>query len=178
MAKSTRPAPLPPSSKGTKTRGCGDFLPEDMKYVWGVIVVVLFLFWVGVVNAQTIKPFSSDLCTHYPNHNKKGSLRPYTECCFRHDLEYWIGGSRADRRRADKNLMACFEEKSTVGRSKIVHAGVRIFGKKYWGYAWKYTKPAYWEITPAQKEKVLQSLSESDIIDLESLLFIIEERKL
>jgi hypothetical protein len=139
----------------------------------------LILFFLCIsAQAQTLKPFTTDLCTHYPNYSKAGIPRPYTQCCFRHDLEYWIGGTISDRKRADRNLRNCFRDMGYNLRSRMVFPAVRVFGKPYWGYAWRDLKPSYWEITPDQKEKILHSLSESDIIDLDSLLFIITERNL
>lgn len=127
---------------------------------------------------QRLKPFSTDLCTHYPNYSKDGTLRPYSQCCLMHDLEYWVGGTQTERKQADRNLKHCFKSLGYDMRSRLVFEGVRIFGKPYWGYAWTDLKPSYWELTPDQRLRILESLSDSDLITLDQLLFIIVERDL
>ena len=140
--------------------------------------MILSLLWLLItpVQAQYIQPFKTDLCTHYPNATD-GILRPYTKCCLIHDVEYYLGGTKSDRKNADKNLKKCFKDMGYNLRSSVVFTGVRLFGKHYWGYAFKDLKPAYWDLTPEQKKILLIELNFYGI-DKDTLSFMVTERDL
>ena len=139
---------------------------------------MILLLWLMItpVQVQYIQPFKTDLCTHYPN-TTDGILRPYTKCCLMHDVEYYLGGTKKDRKNADKNLRDCFRTMGYNLRSRVVFSGVRIFGKHYWGYAFKDLKPAYWELTPEQKKILLINLEEYKL-DQTIIKNVVEERGL
>ncbi len=63
-------------------------------------------------------------------------------CCIRHDWAYWKGGSRKDRRKADRDFFNCIWKTSSFPiLAPIRWFGVRIGGKKFWnapGVSWNY----------------------------------------
>lgn len=97
------------------------------------------------VNANNIKPFTTDGCSAFPD----GTLKQkniWLSCCTAHDYSYWQGGTYEERVVADIELRQCV---SKVGHPKIAAlmlAGVRVGGSPYfptsfrWGYGWPYPR--------------------------------------
>jgi len=85
-----------------------------------------------------MKKFKSDGCSFYPDQDMK-------VCCQSHDKVYWKGGTKNQRKMADKKFKKCLEKKHKV-QSKIMYTGVRVFGHPLvptsarWGYGYKYPK--------------------------------------
>ncbi len=79
--------------------------------------------------------FRTDGCSISPNGAWAG-------CCVDHDIEYWCGGSAADRLEADRVLRACVAEHSSLAAS-LGFAAVRVGGVGWtpfhfrWGYGWE-----------------------------------------
>ncbi|MGD9630532.1 MAG: hypothetical protein AB7V18_14925 [Pyrinomonadaceae bacterium] len=77
--------------------------------------------------AKRVEPpadFVGDGCTLFPDGN-------YRECCYRHDLDYFRGGSSKERRRSDIRLYRCVRQKKGWHNeiaAPIMFLGVRIFG--------------------------------------------------
>ena len=69
------------------------------------------------------------------------------DCCNMHDLQYQLGGNRAERKRADVELRECAARAGSfpagwpgrvrriwrVFRAWVMYAAVRLFGGRYWG---------------------------------------------
>ncbi|MBC7712580.1 MAG: hypothetical protein H7177_04550, partial [Rhizobacter sp.] len=53
-----------------------------------------------------LKPFTTDYCSDWPNGTSDAPYK-WGNCCFTHDLHYWIGGTESERKDADKELKAC-----------------------------------------------------------------------
>lgn len=85
-------------------------------------------------------PFTTDGCSVVLDLDMR-------ECCITHDKAYWMGGTRADRSKADRDFRICIQKHSRYswlawGR----WIGVRIFAVGWlptpfrWGYGWQYPK--------------------------------------
>jgi len=89
--------------------------------------------------SEQIKPFHSDGCTFYPDEN-------YHECCVNHDKKYWKGGTKEERKEADKELLKCVSKRSGKINASVMHIAVRIFGHPLiptsarWGFGFKYPR--------------------------------------
>jgi len=135
--------------------------------------VALALFFIGAVltvavNADTLKPFTSDGCSVFPD----GTLEEQTlwaNCCIKHDLNYWKGGTRAQRLTADLALKQCV---ATVGKpeiAKLMLAGVRMGGGPYlptsyrWGYGWDYPR-GYRALSMSENQQIKQQLQQLEIM--------------
>ncbi|MDY6882048.1 MAG: hypothetical protein V2J25_11065 [Desulfatiglans sp.] len=83
------------------------------------------------------KTFKTDGCSICPDHD-------WVECCIEHDLAYWMGGTREERKEADIRLKECVGEKGHVISGHIMYWGVRIGGVWWlptpfrWGFGWEY----------------------------------------
>jgi hypothetical protein len=82
--------------------------------------------------------FKGDNCTWFPDGD-------YADCCLAHDKEYFVGGTKAERKASDKRLQQCVRSKGHKYLSKMMYLGVRIGGvpwlptKFRWGFG--QTKP-------------------------------------
>ena len=68
----------------------------------------------------------------------------WLECCIKHDREYWMGGTKAERLKADIGLRACVAAVGEPKTAELMLKGVRVGGTPYlptswrWGYGWRY----------------------------------------
>jgi len=88
------------------------------------VKILLFLFSFSIYSFE-LKPFETDGCTFIidkPIFSKKKSFK---YCCFLHDISYWIGGSRDQRSRSDKELRRCIKNESNGFYGTIFYFGVR-----------------------------------------------------
>jgi hypothetical protein len=110
---------------------------------------------------KILRPFVSDGCSASPDGiplTKENAA--WRECCVAHDLEYWLGGTPAQKAAADKGLKACISEKGypTIGR--IYKAFVKKFGTSRsaqgyrWGYGWNYRRNDT-PLTPEEENQVV-----------------------
>lgn len=86
-------------------------------------------------SARTLpeKPFHTDGCSMSLDGD-------WQQCCITHDIAYWCGGSREDRREADRALASCVAEQGHPIYSRFMYGGVRTGGLSIlptpwrWGY--------------------------------------------
>lgn len=108
------------------------------------MLIAVLLLMSNAINAEQLKAFSSDGCSQFPD----GTLNEknlWCGCCITHDLAYWQGGSKQQKKQADEALRECVL-KSTNNKilAETMYAGVRfgglpIFPVWYrWGYGWQY----------------------------------------
>lgn len=82
-------------------------------------------------------PMYTDGCSAWPD----GKSR---ECCVKHDIVYWCGGRRMDRKKADLELKKCVSQHSGKFTASIMYMGVRMGGVPWlpfrwrWGYGYRY----------------------------------------
>lgn len=81
--------------------------------------------------------FKSDGCSCWPDSD-------WLECCIEHDLAYWMGGTRHERKEADRKLRDCISQKGYPVIAIIMYFGVRVGGVWWlptpfrWGFGWDY----------------------------------------
>ena len=80
-------------------------------------------------------------------------------CCFDHDIAYWQGGTRDERRQADIALRECVRAKTgNDALAQSMYRGVRAGGSPYfvswyrWGYGWGYGRD-YTPLTDAERAR-------------------------
>jgi hypothetical protein len=79
--------------------------------------------------------FRTDGCTLWPEGN-------WQACCVAHDIDYWCGGSAAERNDSDHALAACVAGKGhpIIGKAMggVIHfTGTRLLPTPWrWGYGW------------------------------------------
>lgn len=64
----------------------------------------------------------------------------YGECCIAHDRDYFVGGTKAERKASDKRLRDCVRAKGHKYIAPLMYLGVRIGGVSFlptpfrWGF--------------------------------------------
>ena len=118
------------------------------------------LIFSGTAHADTLKPFTSDGCSSFPD----GTLEQkslWLACCQSHDLDYWQGGTYQQRLTSDKALKQCVERVGEPEIGALMLAGVRVGGTPYfptsfrWGYGWSYPR-LYGPLSAEELEQVAQ----------------------
>ena len=114
------------------------------------------------LSADELKPFTTDGCSSFPDGTlKQKSL--WINCCIRHDLAYWKGGTYQQRLEADLSLEQCVSKVGEPEVAKLMLAGVRVGGSPYWptsyrwGYGWSYPR-GYDALTDGEKAQVKTQL--------------------
>ncbi len=115
-------------------------------------------------SSMIIKPFSTDYCTGYHEGTRQ---RPgiWKHCCLEHDLYFWAGGSREDRKEADLRLGKCVEATGEVEQARLMYAAVslgayspiRLRGKHF-GNAWQNGRSSYTSLTAPEILLILQDI--------------------
>ena len=130
------------------------------------------LCW-GLISTTTLaaelKPFSSDGCSLFPEGTPK-QQQLWLQCCVKHDLAYWQGGTFLQRLAADQDLERCVAQVGEPAIAKLMLAGVRVGGTPFlptqfrWGYGWPYGR-GYAPLTEAEQQQVnnlRQKINKSD----------------
>ena len=109
-----------------------------------IIVTALFTLSIQEIMADKLDDFSSDGCSQFPD----GTLSQqdlWCDCCITHDIAYWQGGSRKQKKQADKELRQCILNKTNntllanTMYFGVTIGGLPIFPTWYrWGYGWRY----------------------------------------
>lgn len=112
-----------------------------------------------------LKPFTTDYCSEWPD-GKAANPRQWADCCFTHDLNYWIGGSEAQRKNADQELKSCVKITGETLGSFLMYIGVRIGGHPgnasyAWGYGWTQDRK-YSLLSEDEKERAKDLLKSND----------------
>lgn len=106
-----------------------------------IILASLISYAAIAQNNETLKPFLTDYCTAYPEGTRE---QPdlWKHCCIEHDLYFWAGGSRDDRKETDLRLKHCVEATGEVEIARLIYAAVSLggaspirFKTKEWGHA-------------------------------------------
>ena len=128
-----------------------------------IIIISVFITTSTILNADTLKPFTSDGCSSFPNGTiKQSSL--WLSCCTTHDYEYWKGGTYKQRLESDKALKQCVTKNGQPEIGLLMLAGVRIGGTPYlptsfrWGYGWPY--PRHYGTLNTEELKQIKALTE------------------
>jgi hypothetical protein len=129
-----------------------------------VAVLILLLINSTLVMADNLTPFTTDGCSSFPDGTVNQQYL-WLDCCIKHDLAYWVGGSYDERRQADLSLESCVAKVGEPEIAQIMLAGVRVGGSPYfptsyrWGYGWPYPRG-------------YQDLSEDELIDVSNKIEI------
>ena len=129
---------------------------------------LLVLFSSTIVNADELKPFTTDGCSVFPDDSiQHQSL--WVNCCIRHDLTYWKGGTNQQRLEADESLASCVAEVGEPEIAKLMLAGVRVGGSPYfptfyrWGYGWSFPR-GYQALSENEKQQVKDRIKNFKVI--------------
>ena len=90
----------------------------------------------------------------------------WKECCLKHDIAYWQGGTEEEREAADIAFRECVKKKTGNSElAEVMYQAVRKGGDPYfptwyrWGYGWPIGR-GYRALTVAEKDLVKIKLAE------------------
>ena len=87
--------------------------------------LAITLLFCGFAFAGDIHDFTSDGCSLFPDGNIK-DRGLWCQCCLVHDIAYWQGGTKEDRKHADEALRDCVLERTrNKALANMIHKGVR-----------------------------------------------------
>jgi len=106
-----------------------------MVLILTVCTIVLSIPAFGQTVSSRVMPadFKSDGCSLFPDGN-------YRECCVEHDKAYYFGGTKEERKAADRQLCSCIRAKGHRFLAPLMYLGVRIGGGAWlptpfrWGF--------------------------------------------
>lgn len=118
--------------------------------------------------ANTLNPFVSDGCSVVPD-SEPFSGNDWLNCCIPHDINYWKGGTAAEKEKTDMAFKICLE-KNKMGNwlSNIFYYGVSIGGTPdikttwRWGYGWEKSRP----FAPLSKAELQQVNEYQELLKL------------
>lgn len=125
-------------------------------------LLIFFLLFSVHSKADSLKPFTSDGCSAFPD----GTLAQkdlWLACCYEHDMAYWQGGTAEQRNAADQQLKSCVADVGEPVIAQMMLAGVRVGGNPYWptkfrwAYGWPYTR-GYQALNQEESDQVKQLL--------------------
>jgi hypothetical protein len=140
-----------------------------MKYL---IALSLLLFSASSLAAELV-PFTSDGCSSFPDGTPQNQTL-WLNCCIRHDLAYWKGGTYQERLDADLALERCVAAAGEPDIAKLMLQGVRAGGSPLlptpyrWGYGWPFGR-GYQALTAEDRQQVKKQLAALDAL-LQSVL--------
>lgn len=113
---------------------------------------------------QTTKPtalagFTFDGCTCFPE-GIIGQPDLWEEHCRKHDYLYWKGGTREERKAADRLLREGIRSEGKPLIAQVAYTGVRIGGTPWlptswrWGFGWKEYPRGYRELSEEEKRRI------------------------
>lgn len=112
----------------------------------------------GCKRASVIAEFKSDGCSMFPDGTLKNREK-WLHCCVNHDKAYWRGGTKAERKTADKALRVCVTKATgSPDFGALMYTGVRAGGSAYfptwyrWGYGWSYGR-GYTPLTEEERKQ-------------------------
>ena len=114
---------------------------------------------------EGLSDFRSDGCSLFPDRSLITN-EDWCDCCFEHDIAYWMGGTREERLAADIALRECILEKTgSQELAELMYEGVRFGGSPYfynwyrWGYGWSYDRK-YQPLTDEERTMAEEKLEE------------------
>ncbi|MDH5711942.1 MAG: FAD-binding oxidoreductase [Gammaproteobacteria bacterium] len=127
-------------------------------------LIILFLLLPSFASGSELEPFTTDGCSSFPD-GTPAQQSLWAECCIRHDLAYWKGGSYEERLDADRALEACVARVGEPAIAAVMLAGVRVGGSPYfptfyrWGYGWPFPR-GYKVLSTEEQQQVKQHLAQ------------------
>ena len=109
--------------------------------------VLLFVLSISIfANAQetpkVLQTFEDDGCTQFiDGPSNKPDL--WAHCCFEHDLRYWFGGTKQDKKFSDIQLRECVKDVAGNFWANLIYNGVTLGGfspvkfKYVWSWGWE-----------------------------------------
>lgn len=128
-----------------------------------VVAILTFTFPVAGFSMEFSKaslliPFTSDGCSMFPDGGFTNNMG-IQNCCVKHDVWYWMGGTEQEREQADLELYNCVVDLGHKKTADLMYPGIRMGGTPdvktswRWGYGWTKLRP-YGPLNSTELEQV------------------------
>ena len=114
----------------------------DRLVYWLLLTVSLIYLSACTQRENTLSDFTSDGCSLFLDGSFE-SPELWKECCRKHDMSYWQGGTEEERLAADLKFKSCVEKKTgNPELAQLMYQAVRAGGTPHfptwyrWGYGW------------------------------------------
>ena len=126
----------------------------------GNIFLTAFLCFCGCKDEDMeLSDFTSDGCSLFVDGTFENP-ELWKECCLKHDIAYWKGGTRKEREKADIAFRECVKKKTgNAELAELMYQAVRTGGEPYyptwyrWGYGWPVGR-GYQPLSDSEKKMV------------------------
>lgn len=105
--------------------------------------------------------FATDGCTRYRDGTTENPTL-WQHCCVAHDLLYWLGGTEADRKKADEGLYQCVKATGDSSPARTMYLGTRAGGGPLghntyrWGFGWNRIRD--YKVLTAQEKQMAHDM--------------------
>ncbi|MBY0415629.1 MAG: hypothetical protein K2Q18_15755 [Bdellovibrionales bacterium] len=118
-----------------------------------------------LAKALILRPFTTDYCSEWPD-GRINDPKRWADCCFTHDISYWMGGTEEERKSSDRELKSCVRNNSDSLNGFLMYMGVRIGGDPgeasySWGYGWTKDRE-YTRLAKEERQKAKELLLSSE----------------
>ena len=130
------------------------------------------VIFIALISSQAhstqLSSFETDYCTGFSEGPSAKKPRLWADCCLAHDMRYWFGGTKKQRKRADVILRQCVKRKSNQHWANLMYLGVTIGHaspikhKHAWGWGWN-DGVKFRNLTPQEWKLVARSLHQLDV---------------
>jgi hypothetical protein len=117
------------------------------------------------VSASSLRDFRSDGCSLFPD-GTIGDRALWCGCCLAHDIAYWQGGTKEERKQADETLRDCVLNRTgNKTLAVLMYDGIRVGGHPAfpmwyrWGYGWNYGR-GYVPLNEQELQQVRERLDD------------------
>ncbi len=138
-------------------------LIRKQRFLSALCALSLLLLTVGTAAADSLRAFTSDGCSLFPDGELKDRAQ-WCDCCLIHDIAYWQGGTSEDRQRADEALRKCVIDRTkSEALADLMYDGVRAGGHPAfptwyrWAYGWPYGR-GYKQLTEQEQTQVREKI--------------------
>ncbi|WP_127716847.1 hypothetical protein [Halobacteriovorax sp. HLS] len=141
-----------------------------MRHLLVILALIPSFTLADTPQVYELKPFETDLCTMFSEETRDGKIS-WEDCCIKHDLAYWVGGTKDDMKRADLEIRSCVKSKGLSKLSYMMYLGIKIghlspIKNKYkWGWAYPKKAKTYFPISQQQEAIIKKQLETVSTID-------------
>jgi len=140
-------------------------VPKRLVVLRIIFYSCILTFYGCVDRKMELAEFTSDGCSMFIDGTFENP-ELWKECCLKHDIAYWKGGTKEERELADLAFKECVQKKTgNPELAELMYQAVRTGGEPYfptwyrWGYGWPLGR-GYKKLTKEEQQIVREKLDD------------------